>query len=152
MRQYLPDIWELSAKFQPLAERLWGGPLVPLNEQAAVNINIVPPGGQQGFHKDRNEVTLLIYLTSNLGGELEYESDSPAGTQKIRTRAGTFVGLIKANEISHRVCPVQEMVVPFESERVALVISFGLPDINYADPSRDKFLYSTDPVENQKVF
>jgi len=152
IKEHFPDIWLLFLeRMRILAEQLFGGSLVPLHDKAAVNINIVPPGGEQGFHRDRNEVTFIIFLSSNRGGELEIESGSTL--ESIPARRGTVVGLVKANEITHRVKVVEEMSVEFGKERVALVLGYGLPEKNYEEPERDDFLYAGNiEVKEQKVF
>jgi hypothetical protein len=146
IRYNLPDFWEFALKFQQLAEALWGGPLVLLPDLSAININFVGPGEQQGFHTDRNEVTILLYLTTPRGGALEY-IDSGGNIQQIPAETGKIVGLVGANQIKHRVTSVEE-----GEERITLVASFGLPGREYADPRKDKFLYTNEPVKNQKVF
>ncbi len=153
IKEHFPDVWEIAKTFQPLAEELWGGPLVPLHDKAAVNINIVPPGGEQGRHMDRNEVTFLIYVNGTRGGELEIDSQTAAGPRRILIQKDTIVGLVKANEIPHEVLPVEDMKRAWGNERVTLVVSFGLPGKNYEEAARDDFLYDGEKeVPDQKVF
>ena len=149
IKQQLPYYWHMGMGFREFAEELRGEPMVPLHDQAAVNINIVGPGGQQGFHKDRNEVTILVYMSEPKGGALEY-IDRDGKVKQVIPKVGTVVGLVGANELSHRVTPVED---DSPVERVAFVSSFGLPGKDYENDKRDNFLYTTsDEVKDQKVF
>ncbi|MDP9249398.1 MAG: hypothetical protein M3M85_02745 [bacterium] len=153
IKSSLPYIWATMPKFQALAERLWGGPLVPLHDKVAMNINIVPTGGEQGFHYDRNEVTILFYLNDILGGELEFRPDSKTGSQFIRTHQGMLVTLVGANKVYHQVREVEPTGGEhYYGKRITLAVSFGLPGINYEDSARDDFLYTKKAVDDQKVF
>ena len=146
IKKDMPYFWEFSSKLHQLAESLWDGNLVFLPELSAVNINFVGPGGQQGFHTDRNEVTILLYLSTPVGGALEY-LDMEGNVRSVAAEVGKVVGLVGANRIQHRVTPVEK-----GEESIALVASFGLPIKDYADPRRDDFLYDNRPIKDQKVF
>jgi len=149
IRAKLPYFWHVGVGLQKFAEELYGQPLVPLHDKAAVNINVVGPGGEQGFHTDRNEVTILLYLSNPKGGELEYQAED--GTiVKVHPHIGAIAGLIGANKIMHRVTPVES---DSKEERIALVASFGLPGKNYETSKRDDFLYTAEKnVTDQEVF
>ena len=68
-------------------------------------------------------------------------------TKIVKAAEGTLVALVGADKIKHRVTPMLE-----GEERIALVVSFGEPGKDYAEEGRDKFLYSDEPVDEQKVF
>ncbi len=163
IKEFFPQLWKLRKTFINGAEEAWGGPLVQLHDLANMNINIVGPGEEQGFHFDRNEVTGLLYLTTVPGGDLEFQNPVPVKSlikgvrgrimeresmeNKILAREGIYVVLVGANKILHRVAPVEKGF-----ERVTLAIGFGIPGKNYAEPERDDFLYTDKDVPDQKVF
>ncbi len=146
IKRFIPYLFELVKRFKGIAEELFKEPLELLHDKAGVNINFVEPGGEQGFHHDRNEVTCLLYLTTAVGGALEY-INSKGEIKKFPARTGNLVVLVGANRILHRVAPVKK-----GEERIAFVVSFGRPGKDYAEEGRDKFLYGTEPVKDQKVF
>lgn len=144
VKEHLPDIWALGEKFLPYVEKLWGGPLKLLEDQYAVNVNIVPVGGQQGSHYDRNEVTVIIYLTSPRGGENRMKTGKSTMTP-VKAEAGRMITLVGANKILHGVDPVLEPQNGESPERIAIVLGYGLPDRSYVNAEADAFLYTTEP-------
>jgi hypothetical protein len=147
IREHFPQLWEMIPRFQAIAEELYGEPLEILHDQAGININIVGPGGEQGFHCDRNPVTMILYLSMPEGGALEYQTEKEE-VRQVQPRPGTLATLVSADKLLHRVTPVQGKV-----ERMALVVSFGKPEKDYAESGRDDFLYTGDKeVKDQKVF
>ena len=120
VKERLPELWELSEILQPYAEKLWGDKLVPLTDQAAVNVNIVGASGEQGLHRDRNEVTLILYLTTpNRGGLQVVKGEEEP--EVVKAQAGRLAALVGANQIPHAVQPVygfQELRVRIDKKRL----------------------------------
>lgn len=140
VREEVPELWarleELEPRLRRIAEKLWKGPLKRLEGRPAVNINYVHKGGEQGFHKDRNEVTMLLYFTRTEGGALEYEL--PDGTTaSVSPEPGKIVILVRANELSHRVAPVLG-----DEERIVLAVSYGAVGKDHDVPGLDAHIYS----------
>src|SRR5262245_3405214 len=68
----LPQLAGLLPRVEAKLEEICGRKLVPIGDsQAALNVNITPPGGEYRWHYDRNAITALLYLNEVPGGETE---------------------------------------------------------------------------------
>jgi|GEM_PF-2534437 len=144
IKEHFPALYEFTAgEIKHYAEMQWGGPLELLHDKASVNINIVGPGGQQGLHTDRNKVTVLYYLDTPLGGDLEYSSPDGKSTIKVRAEKSKIVVILGADELAHRVTPVEPNS---PCKRTALVVSMQPPGESYDIDARDEFLYTEQQV------
>lgn len=167
LRRWAPAVWALQLELRPLAESLWGGRLEPWgDERVAVNVNITPPGGEYRWHYDRNPVTLIVYLNSAAGGEIELYPNyrllcsGPLAplqepldrTLRLRAVRGLFAsrvviqprtGMLVA--MAGRRCLHSVRTVRGHDERINVVVSYGAPGSAHAsNPSLDAYLYSTD--------
>lgn len=147
IQKHFPELLDKFRAVQTFAETLWGGPLEPLHDRASTNVNFCSPGCEQGFHYDRNEVTVVMYLTTSNGGDLEFEV-TPQQLRREPAVAGKIVGLVGANRIRHRVMPVDK-----GEERIALVVGFAVPGkASVDDALRDAILFTNNKnIDDQKV-
>lgn len=169
VRRWLPSIWALQFELRPRAESLWGGPLAPWgDERVAVNVNITPPGGEYRWHYDRNPVTLILYLNSVAGGEVElYPNyrlrcggplaplqeglDRMLGLPLVRRALGTRVvippgpGMLLAMRGDR--CLHSVRTVRGSEERINVVVSYGAGGAAHVrNRSLDTYLYTTEMV------
>lgn len=138
----LPNIYALAEEYRPYAESLYGEPLKILDGRLGVNINIVPVGGQQGLHLDRNPVTMVLYLNKFAGGELDIISGEKPS--QIKAEAGVRAVLVGGDKIFHQVLPVREPGEGQDPERIAVVIGYGIPGKSYDNPALDSFIFGDD--------
>src|SRR5262249_35256263 len=68
----LPMIGAVLAETDRTVSERCGRPLVRLDGQVGVNVNITPPGGSYRWHYDRCPVTAMLYLNAVTGGEIEF--------------------------------------------------------------------------------
>jgi hypothetical protein len=132
--QSLCELDELYRRTAHLIGQWSGYELTPIVDQvAAINVNITPPGGEYRWHYDRNEVTAIVYLNEVDGGETEIYANhrillppslraaqsrldaivgtravlSLAGTKSVvRPRPGRLV-VMRGDRCLHSVCPVE---------------------------------------------
>jgi hypothetical protein len=68
----LPAVRELYTRINEVVNAATGKIYHPLENRAiGLSINITPPGGQFGWHYDRNEITAILYLNEVEEGQLE---------------------------------------------------------------------------------
>jgi len=164
----LPDIGALLADTDKAVAELCGRPLVRLEGQAGVNVNIVPRGGSYRWHYDRCPITAMLYLNTVSGGEIEFYPNSrlPCGpfegtvvqrcldtvsaTRGVRALArrrlvavppipGRLL-VLRGDRCLHSVGEVGD-----GSDRINLVVSYSRPGGERALPNLDAYLYSDAP-------
>jgi hypothetical protein len=73
---HVPAIAKISREIQKLVDDFSESPLAVIsNAKEAINIHFTPPGGEYGWHYDRNEVKAILYLNQVQGGEVEVYED-----------------------------------------------------------------------------
>jgi 2OG-Fe(II) oxygenase superfamily len=161
----LPTIGPLLAKTDATVTELSCRPLVRLEGQAGVNVNITPPGGSYRWHYDRCPVTAILYLNTVSGGEIEFYPnarlpcgpfegtvlqryvDAVTASRGVRTlarrrrvavppAAGRLL-IIRGDHCLHSVSGVRD-----GPDRINLVVSYTTPGGERALPNLDTYLYS----------
>ena len=142
------------------------------DERAAVNVNIVPPGGSYRWHYDLSPYTAMLYLNTVTGGEIEmYPNyrlcvgpaasklqrfvDRVAGDPRARELFGKKVAVrpapglllvMRGDRCLHSVAPTAGA-----ADRISMVMAFDRLGTKYVQRSRlNRFVYTTEP-EDMKV-
>lgn len=165
IQEGLPEILALAPEITRLACAFAGERVAPLaSRRAAINVNILSPGGQYRWHYDRNAVTAVLYLNRVQGGAMELYPDyrlhlgrlSASRAQRwvdsalrwgpILERFGRMVVvapvegrllLLRGDRCLHSVQTVEE------GERINIVFGFDRPGEGRAtSEALDTYLYS----------
>lgn len=166
IHESFPEIVEIYRRTEQLVRRMSGLDLTPLNNRAAaVNVNIVQPGGEYRWHYDRNAVTAVLYLNQVSGGETEmYPNHRIHLGQWKHTRAQRLLDALLQNQrltgrfgSAMAVAPRAGLMLVMQGDRclhsvravegcedrVSIVMAFDTPQAHCAvQQDLDPYLYS----------
>lgn len=165
----LPQLPDLRRKVEGILGNICGRPLEPIADTiAAINVNIVPPGGEYCWHYDRNAVTALVYLNEVPGGETELypnyrfllgsADQSPVqrgldwllrqppvmktfGRLTVFTPKKGSLLVMAGNRTLHSVRRVRG-----DRDRINAVMAYDAPRTTRTRPTLNKYLYTADEV------
>lgn len=163
--RWLPGVREVAERVRRVVAGIAPDGAFFLDDTAAaVNVNIVPPGGSYRWHYDRNAYTGLVYLNAVADGEIELFPNyrlrlGPEGSLLQRLTDGTakndYVRALLGKKVVVRPLPGTLLVmrgdrclhsvapVGGKADRVSLVTAFDLPGKTFAGGENlDRYLYS----------
>jgi hypothetical protein len=165
----LPQLPDLRRKVETRLENICGQPLEPIADTiAAINVNIVPPGGEYCWHYDRNAVTALIYFNEVSGGQtelypnyrllLDFAAQSPVqwgldwllrqppvmktfGRRTVFTPQKGSLLVMAGNRTLHSVRRTEG-----DHDRINAVMAYDAPGATRSRPTLNKYLYTAAPT------
>ncbi|MBV8539442.1 MAG: 2OG-Fe(II) oxygenase [Pseudonocardiales bacterium] len=163
----LPQLPDLRRKVEESLGSICGRALEPIADTiAAINVNIVPPGGEYRWHYDRNAVTALVYFNEVSGGETELyanyrlllgSTDQSAaqrgldwllrrppvmrvfGRRTVFTPKKGSLLVMAGNRTLHSVRRVMG-----DRDRINAVMAYDAPSTTHTRPALNKYLYTAD--------
>jgi hypothetical protein len=136
VRAFMPELWGFYLALPLVAEPIVCRPIrLSPYPDSAVNVKLyVAPGGTQGWHRDTNPVTALLYLTDD-GHSTVVESLS-GEIESIAHERGDLL-LMQGRRCRHHVPAMR----PGSPDRITVPLNLYHPDDVWRPPGIDEIVY-----------